>query len=206
MSASALFVPSGGEGYTPAIARIATLPKSKRQAALLCWQAIVDFLRKDKPELRITDWMLRSSPWLRGFSLRFVQKGLMALSERTERNPDGLGLIDRIRRRGLRTIVIVARLAGRDRDQNKSTRKTTKARAVANRAGQVPNVGNVPPTTQAHVDHAAAIARKAELLPEPTPEQIQETQELLECLRREREERDRREQARRERRPRPPDP
>jgi hypothetical protein len=209
LSAIPLFTPEGGENYTPAIDRIATLPKSKRQAALLVWNAIVGLLPKDRRELHVTDHMLAQSSWLKGFSERFVQKGLHALSVPTDKNPDGLGLIDRDRRRGLRKITVVGRLTGKDRAAAKASAQGQAKRDDDGRdrtGGQIPNVGRVAPTTQAHVDLAAAIAKESACLPEPTPEQVLETRRLLDELKAEREQRQRREQGRRGKPPdKPPD-
>ncbi len=125
MSAKALFTPGSGDYHTPANDRIATLPKNTRVAAQLVWNAVMSLLPMDKTELSITDHMLKQSAWLKGYSYRFVQKGLQALSpnvfnKNTHKWSGGLGLIDRKRRRGLRTIIVIARLRGSDREAARS--------------------------------------------------------------------------------------
>jgi hypothetical protein len=117
MSAKALFVPGAGDYFTPADDRIAELPKGTRVAAQAVWNAIMSLLQADKTELTITDRMLNQCMWLKGYRDRFIQKGLQAISpntfnKKTGKCSGGIGLIDRIRRRGRRTIVVVARLRG----------------------------------------------------------------------------------------------
>ena len=130
MSAKALFVPARGDSWTPADDKIALLPKGKRSIALAVWNAIVGLLPLGETEVKVTDWRLSKSDWLRGYSLRAVQKGLLALSPNDpESNADGIGLIERERRNGRRKIIVRARIAGRD-DAPKPKRRTVNARTL----------------------------------------------------------------------------
>ncbi len=121
MSAQNLFS-TDGQTYTPVLDIIATLPRSQRTVADLVWKAIVQYLAPGSTELRITDAMLGQSPWLEGYSSRSMRRGLEAL--------ESLELIERERRRGLRTIRVLGRL---------------KCRAKASPATK-PVVVPVPPT------------------------------------------------------------
>jgi hypothetical protein len=158
MSAYALFVPATGDFHTPADDRIAELAPSLRVAADAVWKAIVDWLPKDKTEMTITDANLRRSKWLAGYSERFVQKGLHALEFgwQTKDNPDAPGLIVRKRRRGLRTIIVVARLRGR-----KSPSSTRPKKMTDGARSQIPNVGVIPMATSAQQAAAAAAVQAA---------------------------------------------
>jgi hypothetical protein len=105
MSAKTLFAPDGDK-YVPTNQRIADsdLPRAEKAAAKAVWEAIVDEWRDGDPELWITDWRLSKNRWLRGFSERYVQKGLLALQK--------IGLVDRCRRRGRRGIRLLTKLKG----------------------------------------------------------------------------------------------
>jgi hypothetical protein len=83
---------------------IAGLPRSERLAADLTWKAIIESLKRGETELKIGDEDLRQNRWLRNYAPRFVQKGLRAIQS--------LGLIDRRRRRGVRTITLLPLLDG----------------------------------------------------------------------------------------------
>jgi len=147
MSAKALFTP-GGDYFTPVDDRIAELPKGKRHAADLVWKAIVVALPKNgKTERWITDRMLCQITWLLGYSTRFAQKGLNAL--------EGLGLIERKRRRGRRCIIVVARL--------QASRSTSKPKpGVEGKVSlPIPNVGVVPDANPDQLAAAAAATQKA---------------------------------------------
>lgn len=108
MSAQAFFSHQGdGHAYSPTVELIWNLPTGQQAAATAVWSAICLRTRQGSTELRITDSMLLRSPSLRGRSLQFLRKGLKALTD--------LGMIDRERRRGLRTIFVVGRIKGRTR-------------------------------------------------------------------------------------------
>jgi hypothetical protein len=117
MSAAALFIPTTDQGagsyYVPVSVRIAELPRDLRPAADAVWKAIMDFLPRGKTQFTITDRMLRQSRWLRDYSYRFLQKGLWVLEH-------VLGVIERHRAHGRRTIVVLDRLRGRTRPTPKS--------------------------------------------------------------------------------------
>jgi hypothetical protein len=137
MSAKALFLPGAGDSYTPVNDRIALLPKGKRSIALACWNAIIDELPLGETEVWITDWRLSKSRWLKGYSLRTIQKGLLALSPYAPKdrdgnggNEDGIGLIDRERRKGRRKIIVLSRLRGRPASGQKSKQKPVDARTI----------------------------------------------------------------------------
>lgn len=185
MSAKALFTLESGDFWIPVNELIAQLPKDKRHAATLVWNAIVDYAPKDKAELRITDRMLQTSPWLEGYSLRFIQKGLQALSSPYEKrnkdgsfrtvNEDGIGLIYRERRRGLRTIFFIRKLKGGKKGTDRPQRKP-EARTVP-----IPNDRKSPGASAAQIAAAAAAAKKATEPPtgDVTPEDAALVEEVF---------------------------
>ncbi len=164
MSAKALFA-DGGDEYVPISVRIAEgkltearkdgsakLSRSEVTAAVKVWNAIVQFLPRGKADLRITDSMLQRSEWLHQFSLRYVQKGLKALED--------IRFIERERRRGLRRIIVLARIRG------KSTKSSpTSKHAQTPGLNQIPNVGTIPMATPEQVAAAAAAKQAAESTP-----------------------------------------
>ena len=163
MSAAALFTPGSGDFHVPVSIRLADIPRGQQLAAWRVYSAVVDFLRRGQtqPDERFTDRILQQSPWLNGYSRRFVQKGLKTLT--------GLGIIRRIPHHGRRLIVVTGRLRGRD--QPKPAAKAD-ARPSKAKPSSIPNVGIIPPTTPEQL--AAAQARIAAQLaepPEPTPEE-----------------------------------
>jgi hypothetical protein len=127
MSASALFVPTTDQGsgsyYVPVTRRIAELPRDQQHSADLVWKALIELLRRGQSSATITDRLLQQTRWLRDFSLRFIQKGLKAL--------ESIGVIERIRGRGLRTIVILDRLRGRSRPEPRPRAEAAPAPAPA---------------------------------------------------------------------------
>jgi hypothetical protein len=150
VSASALFVPTSDEGsgsyYAPVSQRIAELPRGRQHAADQVWKALMELLRRGQTQATVTDRMLRQTRWLRHYSLRFIQKGLQAL--------ESLGLIERRRARGLRTIVILDRLRGRARP---------KPRARAEAAAPAPHpIPAGPPVPAAAAAAAKAATEQAE--------------------------------------------
>ena len=110
----ALFVPARGDSWTPADDKIALLPKGKRSIALAVWNAIVGLLPLGETEVKVTDWRLSKSDWLRGYSLLAVQNGVLPeLPNDPESNADGIGLIqNRERRNGRRKIIVRAAIKG----------------------------------------------------------------------------------------------
>ena len=103
MSASALFA-KNGDFYIPVTVQLAQIPRGDRTAAWLVYSALVDNLRPGQTVLgeRFTDRVLRQSPWLHGYSYRFVQKGLHVLEQ--------WGIIKRERGHGRRIITFTGRL------------------------------------------------------------------------------------------------
>jgi hypothetical protein len=80
---------------------------SKQNAAARVWSALWNYARPRGQFFigqMVTDRALQQFPPLRGFSKRFIQKGLRALED--------LGLISRRRVEGRREITILGRLAG----------------------------------------------------------------------------------------------
>lgn len=170
MSAKALFTPGSGDYFTPVDDLIALLPRGKKTAGLLVWNAIVENIKLGKAELKpgetepkvevkVTDWILSKSSWLRGYSLRFIQKGLQALSPfDPDTNPDGIGLIDRKRRNGRRTIIVLARLRGGS--GKKRPQKPVDARTIP-----IPNDRRSVAASPAQVASSAAAVKKAQETP-----------------------------------------
>lgn len=160
MSAAALFTPGAGDFHIPVTVRLKDLPRGERTAAWLVNTAILDFLRKGRTELgeRYTDLVLSQSPWLRGYSLRFIQKGLRILER--------IGIISRRRAHGRRTIIIVGRLRGRPNVERKP-KEGTKGKAEP-KAIQSTNVVVIPATpeqaaaTKASLDAEKEAARARE--------------------------------------------
>lgn len=108
MSALALFDHSGnGETYSPIPDAIWALPTGEQPSAMAVWSAVCRYLRPGLTELPITDQELSQAPCLEHRSLQFLRKGLLAL--------ETAGLIERRRRHGLRTIIVLGRLRGRAR-------------------------------------------------------------------------------------------
>ena len=103
MSASALFA-KNGDFYIPVTVQLAQIPRGDRTAAWLVYSALVNNLRPGQTVLgeRFTDRVLRQSPWLHGYSYRFVQKGLHVLEQ--------WGIIKRERGHGRRIITFTGRL------------------------------------------------------------------------------------------------
>lgn len=165
MSAKKLYAPSGGY-HTPVLDQIAALPRSDRSSADAAWKALCGFLRPGSTELRITDQMLSRSIWLEGYSLRYLRKGLAAL--------EGLGLIERERRRGLRRIVVTGRLKCRDHVEADKKLLIQNAEQPAARHIRIP-VEVVKPVPQEDIELARALfpRRMAELAPIGTSEQMQ---------------------------------
>jgi hypothetical protein len=124
MSAKALFAVNG-DPYICVTQRItdSVLDRSRKQAATAAWEAIVSVLKPGESELgfRWTDRMLAQTARLREYSLRYVQKGLNALHE--------LDLIDRLRRRGRRRIVVLGRLAAGSKAPSAKQKRRPEARA-----------------------------------------------------------------------------
>jgi hypothetical protein len=200
MSAKALYSIEGGDFWIPVSELLANLPKGKKLAGELVWHAIVDYLPRDPPldkdgkprtpELRITDRMLQMSPWLEGFSLRFIQKGLQALSAPYEKrnkdgtfrtvNEDGVGLIYRERRRGLRTIFIIRKLKGGKKGADRPPRKQADPRTVP-----IQNDRKSPAASPAQIAAAARAVEQAKkgLEREPTPEEVKDHEEIMAAIR-----------------------
>ena len=110
MGAAALFLPGDGDLFIPVSIRLAGLSKGKILSRQLVYHALIDCLRPGMTETSeaVTDRFLRNnSPWLQGYSVSFIQKGLRTLEE--------LGIIERHPRHGRRRIVIKVRLRGRAR-------------------------------------------------------------------------------------------
>lgn len=108
MSAAAIFATSAtAQTYAPLPAALTDLPPGLQHSADRVWSAICETLRPGSTELYCTDATLSASRWIAARSLRFLRKGLQTL--------ESLGMIERIRRHGLRTIVVLARLKGRER-------------------------------------------------------------------------------------------
>lgn len=179
MSAAALFTPGAGDFHVPVSVRLADIPRGQQLAAWRVYSAILDFLPRGQIELgeRFTDRVLGQSPWLKGYSRRFIQKGLRILT--------ALGIIRRIPQHGRRIIVVVGRLRGSDKPK---TRAKAEPKPTPARASTIPNVGIVADATPEQVAAARAQldAHQAED-PEPTPEEKAEVDRFLEESRRRRE-------------------
>jgi hypothetical protein len=88
--------------YIPVPEPLWDLPSSTARSANAVWEAIIRYLPPDRPILTCTDAQLATAPSLRNWSLQFVQKGLRTL--------EALGIIERKRRYGRRTITVLIRL------------------------------------------------------------------------------------------------
>jgi hypothetical protein len=177
MSASALFTPVAGDFFVPVSVRLATLPRCDQLCTWRVYCAILDYLPRGCTELgeRFTDRVLRQSPWLEGYSSRFVQRGLQIL--------DRIGIIRRERAHGRRRIIIVGRLRG-------STKPEPQPRAGAKptRSSSVPNVGTIVGATPEQVAIARArIAATDDELPAASDEDLAEVAKFLEESKRRRE-------------------
>ena len=148
MSAQALFSHAGdGNAYSPIPDSVWSLPSGQQSSAMAVWSAICHYLRPGSTELRCTDAMLARAHALEGRSLQFLRKGLLAL--------ETLELIERKRRRGLRTITVLGRLKGR-------TRPTVKTAA----APPAPQVFRLPErVSPAELERVRAFNRKMHTIP-----------------------------------------
>lgn len=183
MSASALFVAGEGDYHLPLTVRLASLPRHQFEAASRAYYALIDLLRKGRTELgeAVTDrFLMNNSPWLKGYSLRFVQKGLKALQD--------IGVIARKRQHGRRIITILVRLRGRIKPDPKAKAPAKGARPSVS---MIPNVGVVADCTPEQVAASQALIAAAEAgtlpVPEPSAEDIATGQRFLEAARRRRE-------------------
>lgn len=163
MSAAAMFTPGSGDFHIPVTVRLADLPRDQQLAAWRVYSAILDFLPRGKTQLgvRYTDRILQQSPWLRGYSRRFIQKGLKILTD--------LGIIRREFSEGRRIITVTGRLRGRTKTQTATGNQAGSARPAAPTAARpasIPNVGVVPPATPEQIAAAAAAQDKG---PEAPP-------------------------------------
>ena len=161
MSARALFLPGAGDFHIPVTVRLADLPRGQKLAAWLVYSAVVNYLRAGNTELgeRYTDRVLQQSPWLRGFSLRFIQKGLRILTN--------LGLIKRIPSHGRRRIIVTGRLRGRPKPQPRAQAQAgTKGQAKPKKPPGRPNPPAKPATPQ-QLAAAARIAAQAQAQHDP---------------------------------------
>jgi hypothetical protein len=172
MSAAALFLPGDGDLFIPVSIRLAALSKGRILSAHLVYQALIDCLRPGMTETSeaVTDRFLQNnSPWLRGYSVSFIQKGLRTLEE--------LGIIERHPRHGRRRIVFKVRLRGR---AQAPPRPSTASRSRADAKDSVPNVGTIPDTTPEQIAAAqAAIALTLVEPPEPSAQERAAAEEFL---------------------------
>jgi hypothetical protein len=154
MSAAALFTTEPtGRPFIPVIVNLADIPRSKQFAAWKVYSAVVDCLYKGKTETSeaVTDKFLQKNTWLKGFSLRFIQKGLKAL--------ELAGLIRRTHRYGTRRrIYVLGRLKGRPRPSSKAKGQAEAKGTKPGKPAATPNVAR--PHTPATQDQQDAADRK----------------------------------------------
>jgi hypothetical protein len=177
MSAAALFTAGSGDFHIPITVRLADIPKGQQLAAWRVFSAIIDFLRKGRTELgeRYTDRLLHQSPWLKDYSLRFIQKGLRTLSE--------LGLIRRVRQYGRRIITVLGRLRGRQPKHERKARDPPAQKAQPE-GEPIPNVGRIlPMTAEQQAAHEVNLARAEAEAPPPTAEETAQAAALFQFLR-----------------------
>jgi hypothetical protein len=172
MRAAGLFAPDG-DFYNMVTRRLAELDSDFQLSGHLVYHALVDLLALGKIELgeEVTDaWLQANSPWLKGKSRSFIQKGLHAL--------EGiLGLIGRIRQHGRRIIRFVLRLRGRggsvlppqtppkDFEQTTTEGRSSSSQKSGGK-GKEEAAGPVDPAI------AGLVARACRLVPEATPGQV----------------------------------
>jgi hypothetical protein len=177
MSAAALFTTEAtGRPFIPVIVNLADIPRAERNAALYVYNAVLDCLYKGKTETSeaVTDQFLKKNTWLRDFSLRFIQKGLLVLQK--------AGLIRRTHRYGTRRrIVVLGRLKGRPRTSAKAKDQAEAKPAKGGKAkrSQTPNTPPSEPPTPEQLAAAAKVAgRDARALAEHKAAAAQLTAQL----------------------------